>query len=191
MVFTKFFERIRFYFQSKNAHGLHSPFVYRFYTEVKKKARKDGVIQKATPIFSKKQSRILRASLLFLNPQKVLLWAPENEKAVYESIQQITSQDFELQTTSGNPEKFQTKYDVLFLSNTLLINEKDLLKKCLPLISNNSLVIIPHIHASKFTLSRWNTWVQSAEVRVSMDLFFAGFVFFRKESTKENFLLRF
>jgi|GEM_PF-4893845 len=191
MVFTKLFERIRFYFQAKNAHGLHSPFAYRFYTEVKKKARKEVGIQQATPLFSRKQSRILRATLLFLNPQKVLLWAPENEEKLRESLEQLWPKGFEMQNRSENYEKNQSKYEVIFLSNTLLIKEKDLLKKCLPLISNNSLVIIPHIHASKFTLSRWKTCIQSKEIRVSMDLFFAGFVFFRKESTKENFLIRF
>jgi predicted O-methyltransferase YrrM len=62
-----------------------------------------------------------------------------------------------------------------------------LLKK----INNDSILIFDDIHWSVEMEEAWLFIVSHPEVRLSLDLFQAGIVFFRKELSKEHFILRF
>ena len=56
---------------------------------------------------------------------------------------------------------------------------------------NNSIVVINNIHQSKEMEEVWRKIITQKEVTISIDLFFIGLVFFRKEQAKENFIIRF
>ncbi|MCX6230580.1 MAG: class I SAM-dependent methyltransferase [Bacteroidetes bacterium] len=64
-------------------------------------------------------------------------------------------------------------------------------KSCLKHKNNNSVFVFDDIHWSAEMEEAWEIIKQSPEVSVSVDLFFIGLVFFRKESTKEHFIIRF
>lgn len=55
---------------------------------------------------------------------------------------------------------------------------------------NNSVFIFDDIHWSKDMVEAWDTIKAHPKVTVSIDTFFWGFVFFRKEQAKENFNIR-
>lgn len=63
--------------------------------------------------------------------------------------------------------------------------------ECLAHIQNNSILVFDDIHWSKGMRSAWENIRQHPSVRVSIDLFSIGIVFFRKELSKEDFILRF
>jgi len=63
--------------------------------------------------------------------------------------------------------------------------------ECLTHIQNNTIFVIDDIHWSKGMRSAWENIRQHPSVRVSIDLFTVGVVFFRKELSKEDFILRF
>ena len=62
---------------------------------------------------------------------------------------------------------------------------------CLNYFQNNSVVVINNIHQSKEMEEVWRKIMTQKEVTISIDLFFIGLVFFRKEQVKENFIVRF
>ncbi|MFZ4739822.1 MAG: O-methyltransferase [Bacteroidales bacterium] len=62
---------------------------------------------------------------------------------------------------------------------------------CLQHKHNDSVFVFDDIHWSDEMEEAWESIKQSPEVTVTIDLFFIGLVFFRKESTKEHFIIRF
>jgi predicted O-methyltransferase YrrM len=64
-------------------------------------------------------------------------------------------------------------------------------ESCLQYKNNNSVFVFDDIHWSAEMEEAWEIIKQSPEVSVTVDLFFIGLVFFRKESSKEHFVIRF
>jgi predicted O-methyltransferase YrrM len=60
----------------------------------------------------------------------------------------------------------------------------------LPLVHNNSVLVFDDIYWSKGMTQAWNEIKQHPQVTVTVDLFFIGLVFFRKEQAKQHFKLR-
>ncbi|TSA29625.1 MAG: SAM-dependent methyltransferase [Bacteroidetes bacterium] len=63
--------------------------------------------------------------------------------------------------------------------------------ECLAHVHNNTIFVFDDIHWSKGMRSAWENIRQHPSVRVSIDLFTIGLVFFRNELSKEDFILRF
>lgn len=55
---------------------------------------------------------------------------------------------------------------------------------------NDSVIIFDDIHWSKDMTEAWNDIKKHPKVTVTIDTFYLGFVFFRKEQAKENFTIR-
>jgi len=62
---------------------------------------------------------------------------------------------------------------------------------CLKSIKNESVFIFDDINWSEGMKKAWNNIKQHESVTVTIDLFFMGIVFFRKELSKEDFVIRF
>ncbi len=63
--------------------------------------------------------------------------------------------------------------------------------ECLPYTNNESIFIFDDIYLSEEMHDAWQTIINNEQVKASIDIFHMGFVFFRKEMTKEHFKLRF
>jgi len=63
--------------------------------------------------------------------------------------------------------------------------------KCLQMAQNDSLFVLDDIHWSGDMEEAWEEIKQNPQVRVTIDLFSLGLVFFRKEQEKEHFVVRF
>jgi predicted O-methyltransferase YrrM len=65
-------------------------------------------------------------------------------------------------------------------------------KQLLPVVHNDSILIFDDIHWSREMEQAWETIVENSAVRCSIDLFFAGILFFRQEfREKQHFKIRF
>lgn len=60
-----------------------------------------------------------------------------------------------------------------------------------PYMQNNGLLIIHDIHWSKDMEKAWEEVCRHPRVTVTIDLFFMGLVFFRKELSKQDFIIRY
>lgn len=64
-------------------------------------------------------------------------------------------------------------------------------KYCLPKMSNHSMMVFEDIYRSREMKSAWEEIKSNPEVSVTIDLFWIGLVFVRREQRKENFKIRF
>lgn len=67
----------------------------------------------------------------------------------------------------------------------------DYFERCLPYVNNETVMVFDDIHASPGMEEAWAQIRANPAVRISIDLFFSGWVFFRKESSREEFRLRY
>ena len=63
-------------------------------------------------------------------------------------------------------------------------------EQCLPLTTNNSVLIFDDIHWSEGMEEAWNHIIANSKVTLSIDLFFMGIIFFKKELCKQDFIIR-
>lgn len=63
--------------------------------------------------------------------------------------------------------------------------------QCLELANNDSVFVFDDIHWSNEMEEAWKEIKQHPQVSVTIDLFFLGLVFFRKEQVKEHFIIRY
>ena len=64
-------------------------------------------------------------------------------------------------------------------------------EKCREYSHNNTVIVFDDIRANAGTEQAWEIVRQKPEVSISLDLFFTGWVFFRKESSRQYFKLRY
>jgi predicted O-methyltransferase YrrM len=82
-------------------------------------------------------------------------------------------------------------YDTVFIDgNHSYQATLDYFKAIIPNLHNNSFIIFDDIHWSKEMNQAWKEIIQNKKVTVSIDFFYFGLVFFRKEQEKQHFILR-
>jgi predicted O-methyltransferase YrrM len=64
-------------------------------------------------------------------------------------------------------------------------------EKCFAFISNETVMVFDDIHASPGMEQAWELLKKKEEVRISLDFFQNGWIFFRKESSRQHFRLRY
>jgi predicted O-methyltransferase YrrM len=99
-----------------------------------------------------------------------------------------------LQTTNYKPQtpnpKPQTPDLIYFDGNHQKKASLHYFEKLLPLAHNDSIFIFDDIHWSREMEEAWEQIKAHPRVRVSIDTFYWGLVFFRKEQEKEHFTIR-
>lgn len=63
-------------------------------------------------------------------------------------------------------------------------------EQCLDFITNDTVVVFDDIRHSEGMEEAWNKICRHERVKISLDLFFSGWILFRKESSREHFRLR-
>ena len=103
---------------------------------------------------------------------------------------------FVLFSEDGNPQKttnnkHQTQYDLIYFDGH---HTKDAslkyFKQLLPTAHNDTVFIFDDIHWSPGMEAAWEEIKAHPEVRVTIDTFFLGLVFFRQEQAKQHFTIR-
>jgi predicted O-methyltransferase YrrM len=89
------------------------------------------------------------------------------------------------------PKLINNTFDVIYIDGN---HQKEAtlnyFEQLLPTTHNDSVIIFDDIHWSKDMTEAWHKIKEHPKVTVSIDTFFWGFVFFRKEQVKENFNIR-
>ena len=80
---------------------------------------------------------------------------------------------------------------VFFDGNHKKIPTLNYFKQCLEYAHNTSVFIFDDIHWSDEMEEAWGEIKSNQKVSVTIDLFFMGLVFFRKEQEKEDFVVRY
>jgi len=116
-------------------------------------------------------------------------------------IAQLNLKKFNYRNISFNIGKFETtlpkiisannSFDIIFFDGNHQLNPMlTYFNLCLKSISNNSLFIIDDIHLNQDMEKFWEQVITHKSVSVSIDLFYYGILFFRKEQPKQHFIIR-
>ena len=214
-MFIKNLRYLKFLLKSRNQHGVHSPFIYdlitkclykktnkkylNYYKETKKK-NEDGFIN--NEITTKKAEILILLSQYFkpkniLEIGKSLGFAKLAMKVGFNNSKIISidncqgniniSDSLFLKNRFKNIDKH---FDIILFSNNEPKKTLPLFENCLCKINNDSLFIFNEIYNSKEMIDSWTKIKQDSRVSVTVDLFYFGLVFFRKEQKKEDFKIR-
>ncbi len=162
------FKYLKFLFTSNNQHGVHSPFVYNFITRSlysKPRYRSNKVLD------------VLLKSIIYFDAKVIQL--PNEDNVLKDLIRENS-----LKTV------FQGKsYDFVYLEHP----DEVYLQEYNPsgnMVHNDSMLLINSIHKNKKTETHWENIKKWEHVTVTLDFFYCGAVFFRKEQAKEHFKIR-
>jgi len=153
-----------FLFSSTNQHGVHSPFVYTLVTKSLYKKDKYSSIKS------------LNTALKLLDYFKI---SKINLKDQNDTLKALITEKFPNIRQDNNSESF------IYLDN--LSNENVLFIKEFEGFHNDTLIYINAIHKN---YSNWNTLNNLEKIKVSIDTFHGGILFFRREQVKEHFKIR-
>jgi predicted O-methyltransferase YrrM len=94
--------------------------------------------------------------------------------------------------TLGEALKKLGKVDLVYIDgNHRKESLLDYFECCVNYVHNNSVIVCDDIHASEGMKEAWEQIIQRPEVMVSLDFFYSGWIFFRKESSRQHFRLRY
>jgi len=156
---------IKFYCSATNQHGVHSPFVYDYVTKC---LYKKNELQ--LPISQK----VLIKSISYFDYNAIRLLV--NNETIEQNIKTNCPT---VSLTNENP-------------NVIFGNINDFQSRDLDIhqLENNTMLLIDGIHKTKNNIENWEKLKELDYVRVTIDLFYCGVVFFRKEQVKEHFKIR-
>ena len=200
------FYRQRKYFQfllkSSNQHGVHSPFVYQLVTKcLYKKIDKNSwkTFQKSNNKLLKnkkiknshKKAKILLKLIHYFKPKNNLEITNSLDLAVIKHA--MNSRNTCVTTIANTPTEISEvtlnrKFDCIYFHKNQITLKT--FNTCLKTINNNSFFIFNDIYGSSETIKNWSSIKKHPKVKVSLDLFYFGVIFFRKEQAKEHFKIR-
>lgn len=154
----------KFLLKSQNQHGLHSPFVYDFVTK--------GLYKKGIKISNFNEYSELQS--LSKKQQKVL-----SKIVKYFKINTIYFDVLKFTKTS------EKGFRLLFISNINVLSEVDFKD-----LNSKEIIIVHGIYQNKKSYQKWQEITKNKDITVSVDLFYFGLIFSRKEQAKEYFTIR-
>jgi hypothetical protein len=193
------FRLLQHFLHSRSKFDIHSPFVYKIYSEI--------LIDKTdypeyltlinikydgnTRLFKKDYRLLFRLSRYF-KPKTIL-----NLGTTEEACASALAAGFpgsRMITIHHSPDLIAGSgvFDMVLVSgyfpgNTIL----DYFYLITQHIHNDSVLVICNIHGSRRMLEAWDKIRNHSSVTLTIDLFNLGLVFFREELTKEDFILRY
>lgn len=164
---------LQYLYKSTNAHGVHSPFVYSLVTECIY-LRKTMILPLKTMFAKRKYELLLNRLRVYFQPKNIL---ELSNKEIFKTRGIVEK----------NPSE-GSKYDILYMGLEFL--EEDRIAENYEYTHNNTMWIVEKNQTEK-SKQLWKAIQKDAEVRVTVDLYALGLVFFRKEQVKQNFIIRF
>ena len=170
----RLYKYFNYYFNASNGkgHGVHSPFVFNFISSI---LNNKELKQEAN--YSNKYRALLIRMVAYYMPEVVMEFeaTPSNKADVLEEIENAD--------TIGLLHVKQNKN-----AAQLMIYFNAAIKK----VNTESILIFDNIHDSKEMENSWEAIKMHKEVKLTIDLYKLGIVFFRLEQLeKESFTIRF
>ena len=201
LFFIKF---LKYLFVSKTKYRVHSPFVYDLVTNVlNDKSHKQEYVKirnlYTSAIYSKQLKLIYRIINNYKSENILEIGNPNILDSTFLSNIQSKANVFFCNIKTNEISEIKTQNNIQsesfdFAFYNLKNNDNFTLSEFMNHIKyfhNNSIVAINNIHQSKEIEEVWRKIITQKEVTISIDLFFIGLLFFRKEQVKENFIIRF
>ena len=171
------FSYLQFLLKSTNQHGVHSPFVYNFVTKClyNKQLIAKKELKHSSTTLSNLQVRLLLKIIRYFSAYHIL-----TDDTSIKNLSNINTCCC-ISTSSS-----RDTFDLIFVNHP---NENADLRDYLPLLHNDSILVINNIH-QKEKEPLWQQLIADERVTVYVDVYVQGYVFIRKEQGKEGFYIR-
>ena len=190
---------LRHRFVANNRHGIHSPFVYKLidtviydyspqkvYREIEnmlKQPHPDKHVINSMPL---KVYRLLYRFAVYFKPGIVAFAGDENGILSVPIKKAVPNASFlNLSTLTGN-----VSPDLVIIDASAY-NIAQNLEKTLMHVHDDTMLVLTNIHRTKKIKQDWNTLKTDERVRVTVDLYYLGLVFFKPGMSKEDFRVRY
>ena len=186
-------EIIKYTWKAKGRHGIHSPFVYDLLDNCFKiPVSKEKIIGISTKI--KLHENTLRCLMQLSKHLKFNTLLTEtrlqtdieglaNERTIPYVVQDLSFFD--------QLEKEKHASVILLTTDTRNVDILNKVNELLPLLDENSLILIDGIRANDLTFSEWKQLKEKTEFHFSADVFHFGILAKRSFQEKEQFILRY
>lgn len=192
-----------YHYKAKTKYHIHSPFIYDLITKgfennsvsynkayINDSHKKDG------KGISKQKINTFLKTLNYFKPKKTLIIGNPNDLILY--ILNINSTEKTVQIENVNqiknliiPNVENERFDLIYVQNYTYLQNQDYFQQILKLTHNDSFFIFDHIHLDKNKHKIWQYIYQHDKTTATVDLYYIGLVFLRKESTPQHFILKF
>lgn len=179
--FLKIWQGLKFWWNATNQHGIHSPFVFNLITHC---------LYDKTPLETYKllaNTRINNKSLKLLI--KILSYFQFKK---IESCEGLCPNTKSILKINHRPLKHQAQFPLkqLFYYDQLQTENLQRIFKLAAIANSDVVIFVRNIRASNMAYKNWLALVNNPKVKVSIDVYYVGLLFFRKEQAKEHFCIR-
>lgn len=182
---------IKFLWNSSNAHGVHSPFVFDIVYKGLSRHSRDlpRRSEEIAPVMSKKAMDVFCRILTYLRAEKLFILG-EEAGAATEAIRTI-GVHYNMKLWFFSPlAPIPGSIDLAYISGTDGETLLELITQMQPNMSNRSVCIIGNIHTSPEAEAAWEMVKKDPRVTVTIDTYHLGMVFLRDGQAKEHFMIR-
>mgnify|MGYP007107592537 CR=1 FL=1 len=171
-------------------HGVHSPFVYELTEKFLKKKT-----EPANLILATSRHKKLINNIIAYFQCKHILWLTnkDGETETFISIEYETNNKIKLRTERFHFDQYTSspQPDLYLFDLTHPSDWMNAWEKYKPHLKPNNMALISSIHHSKEHTQAWENIYSDKTVKLSVDLFKVGLLFFRKEfNEKQHFVLK-
>lgn len=159
--------KARFWFQAKNRHGIHSPFIYEFLD----RAVYTPNVKQGSP-----RQRLLRATRVHFNPERI--WVSPGLPA-----NSGIRKELNLDTTLQGPPFDFIVFDVPVREVSEVLSDAGQWH-------NDSILYLGNLRSSDSAYALWKQICAHPSIRVVVESYWEGLLFFRKEQAKQYFRIR-
>jgi len=159
------FQYLRHLLKATNQHGVHSPFVYKYLT---------NCLYKRPNYKASQLENVLLKSIPYFSVKRLRILS-KNAR-----IENRVQKEFGLNNMNEFP------FDLVYIDKP----ETEIFSELKGKVHNDTMLLLGNIHISKTSSSIWEELKQNALVTVSLDMFYCGALFFRKEQVKQHFKIR-
>jgi hypothetical protein len=193
------FRFVRHYLLSRSKFDIHSPYVYKIYSQVLKDKteypeyyRLIEKLKGSSSLLSGKDHRLLFRLSRYFKPKAILVHGITDKTAVLflasgfpDAIVLNIGNCNDIPADSGG-------FDMVFVSDDLPVDDiSDYLSLIMQHIHSDSVLIFCNIHGSKHMREVWLEIKNHSSITLTIDLFNLGLAFCKEELTKEDFILRY
>jgi len=189
---TILFKYLQYHWVAANSkgHGVHSPFVYQFIRNTLNAKSLLKEIESSAPAVKKMIESIEAASSDALAPKIKLLIA-----RLVQSLNPLTF------SVTGELKQIEAEHSIndnASIDFAFIGEDQDEARiiqyanRIMDKMHSNSWIILHGIHTNSTMEAAWNQLKQHAKIRLTIDLFSIGILFFRTEQKeKEHFIIRY
>lgn len=183
---------LKFLWDSTNSHGVHSPFIFKlvtrcFYPRELSLGRRDYKDLNTGMSYSKAQ--LIYRLLRYFKPAKLFVLG-EDTGIITELFRRM-GEKANLQLWFFSPiAPIPGTIDLIYISGNDGDEVVSSLESVLPNTGNNTICIIDNIHTSPQSQEAWERIKANPRIKVTVDVYHLGLVFFRQEQASQHFIIR-